>query len=47
MSIFTITTLGLFLTGVFGFHGNTLSEEFVKFHNSRTDVTWKVILKCF
>jgi len=29
-------------TGVFGVHGDVLSAEFVKFHNSRSDVTWKV-----
>jgi len=43
--ILSIAMLGLlFYTGVFGFHGNILSEEFVKFHNSRTDVTWEVML---
>ena len=29
-------------TGVLGVHGDVLSAEFVKFHNSRSDVTWKV-----
>ena len=47
-AILTITLLELLLdTVAFGFHGNILSDEFVTFHNSRTDVTWKVMYKGF